>query len=76
MPARDAKVERIRTFLADHDEVSGELEKFLRDSSAGEVFERLIQPFEWITDSEEPAEVEQRIIDRLTVICLERGLAD
>ena len=60
-----AAIEKISNFLQTDGKISEEVNNFLQASSPQEIYEQLIEPITWETDSKDANSVEQSINDKL-----------
>lgn len=61
----EAAIKEISEFLQDEGKISKEVNDFLKKAENQEIYERLIEPITWETDSKEASFVEKSISDKL-----------
>ncbi len=61
----EAAITKISNFLQDVGKISKEVDEFLKNSTPQEIYERLIEPITWETESKEASFVEKSISDKL-----------
>ena len=61
----EAAITKISKFLQNEGKISKEVDDFLKNSTPQEIYERLIEPISWETDSKEASFVEKSISDKL-----------
>ena len=67
-------VKKISQFLQNQEKISEEVKNFLKKTSPQQIYERLIEPITWETDSKGASSVEQSISDKLVRHGNELGL--
>ena len=61
----EAAIKEISRFLQNEGKISGEIDDFLKKTAPQEIYERLIEPITWETDSKEASFVEKSISEKL-----------
>ena len=61
----DTAIKKISKFLQNEGKISEEVDDFLKKATPQEIYERLIEPITWETDSKEASFVEKSISEKL-----------
>ncbi|MCY3681293.1 MAG: hypothetical protein OXH16_07840 [Gemmatimonadetes bacterium] len=71
----EAAITKISKFLQDEKKISEEVDDFLKKAAPREIYEQLIEPITWETDSKEASFVEKSISDKLTLHGARHGIS-
>jgi tetratricopeptide (TPR) repeat protein len=64
----EAAITKISEFLQAEDKISDEVKNFLTQSSPQQIYEQLIEPITWETDSKDASSVERSISDKVLLV--------